>query len=377
MRNGFRQVFPVSLLRIQYDHSFTDIFTLQDLISEEVTQALALKLTGDEQQRLTKHHTESSEAYQLYINGRYYWGNRTENGLKRAIEYFKEALAKDPNYASAHAGLADAYALLGVFHLPPNETFPHARSAAMDALRIDNQLAEAHAALGHVKVQYDYDWAGAQKAYQQALELNPNYANAHPFYALYLTMRGRFDEAIAEINRAQELEPSSMFIQANAAVILYQARRYDEAVTQAKRVLEINPSIDLARNVLGRAYIQKAMFEEAISELQKASTPPFNYSGDLGQAYALAGRKSEALTEIDRLRKLSQKHYVAPYDLMLVYSGLSDVDKTLEWLERASADRSTRMIWAKVEPQLDRFRSQARFQAIIKRDGARIRTRHP
>ena len=353
----------------QYDHGFTDIFTLQDLISEEVTSALALKLTGDEQRRLTKHHTESSEAYQLYINGRYYWGNRTEEGLKRAVEYFKEALAKDPNYALAHAGLADAYALLGVFHLPPNETFPHARSAAMDALRIDDQLAEAHAALGHVKVQYDYDWAGAQKEYQQALELNPNYANAHHFYALYLTMRGRFDEAIAEINRAQELEPSSLFIHANAAVILYQARRYDEAITQAKRVLEINPSIDLARNVLGRAYIQKIMLDQAISELQKISTPPFSYSGDLGQAYALAGRKSEALTEIDRLQRLSQKHYVAPYDLMLVYSGLSDVDKTLEWLERASADRSTRMVWAKVEPQLDRFRSQARFQAVIKRMG--------
>ena len=181
----------------QFDEKFSDVFTVQDLISEKVTSALELKLTGEEQKRLTKHYTENPEAYQLYVNGRFYWERRTPEGLKKAIEYFEQAIGKDPNYALAYAGLADSYAHLGVFHLPPKEAFPKAKEAALNALRIDDRLAEAHAALGHNKVQYEYDWAGAEREYQRAIELNPNYVNAHHFYALYLSMMGRFDEGIA------------------------------------------------------------------------------------------------------------------------------------------------------------------------------------
>ena len=180
----------------QFDEKFTDIFTVQDLISEKVISALALKLTAEEQKRLTKHYTENAEAYQLYVNGRFYWERRTLEGLKKAIEYFEQAIGNDPKYALAYAGLADSYALLGVFHLPPKEAFPKAKEAALNALRIDDRLAEAHAALGHVKVQYEYDWAGAEREYRRAIELNPNYVNAHHFYALYLSMMGRFDEGI-------------------------------------------------------------------------------------------------------------------------------------------------------------------------------------
>lgn len=353
----------------QFDEKFTDVFTVQDLISEKVVSALALKLTGDEQMRLTKHYTKNAEAYRLYVNGRFYWEQRTGEGLKRAIEYFEQAIGKDPNYALAYAGLADSYALLGVFHLPPREAFPKAKEAALNALRIDDHLAEAHAALGHIKVQYEYDWADAEKEYRRAIDLNPNYANAHHFYAIYLTMMGRFDEGLDEINRAEELEPSSLFIHTNFGGILYQARRYDEAINQFKSVLEMNPNIDLAHSFLGYAYLQKGMYEQAIAEFQKRTTPATGSSGDLGQAYGLSGRRSEALKEIDKLQELSKQRYVAPYNLALIYTSLDDKDNALEWLEKAYEDRSTLLIWIKVDPRLDNLRSDARFKAVIKRMG--------
>jgi DNA-binding winged helix-turn-helix (wHTH) protein/TolB-like protein/Tfp pilus assembly protein PilF len=351
----------------QFDEKFTDVFTVQDLISEKVAAALKLRLTGEEQRRLTKHHTENAEAYQLYLNGRFYWEKRTPEALNRAIEYFGEAIERDPNYALAHAGLADAYALLGVFHLPPKEAFPKAREAALNALRIDGRLAEAHAALGHIKVQYEYDWAGAEKEYQRALELNPNYANAHHFYALYLAMMGRFDEGLAEIRRAQELEPFSLFIHANVGAILCQARRYDEAVSHLGRVLEMNPNFDHARSVLGFAYLQKGMYGQAIAELQKRAVPVSGGLGDLGQAYALSGRRSDALKEIDRLQELSKQRYVAPYNLALIYAALGDRDNALEWLEKAYEDRSTMLVWIKVDARLDSLRSEPRFAELLRR----------
>jgi DNA-binding winged helix-turn-helix (wHTH) protein/TolB-like protein len=351
----------------QFDEKFTDVFTVQDLISAKVVSALALKLTGEEQRRLTKHYTENVEAYQLYVNGRFYWERRTPEGLRKAIEYFEEAIEKDPNYALAHAGLADSYALLGVFHLPPREAFPKAKEAALNALRVDDRLAEAHAALGHIKVQYEYDWAGAKDEYKRAIELKPNYANAHHFYALYLSIMGRFDEGIDEIKRAQELEPFSLFIHANVGAILYAARRYDEAINQLKRVLEMNPNFDHARDVLGHVYLQKGMYEQAIAEFRKLTTTPYSY--DLGQAYALSGRRSEALKEIDKLQELSKQRYVAPYNLALIYASLDDKDNALEWLEKAYEDRSTRLIWIRVNTQLDKLRSEPRFKAVIKRMG--------
>jgi DNA-binding winged helix-turn-helix (wHTH) protein/TolB-like protein/predicted Zn-dependent protease len=353
----------------QFDEKFTDVFSVQDSISRKVTAALALQLTGEEQRRLTKHHTENAEAYQLYLNGRFYWEKRTGEGLNKAIEYFGGAIEKDPNYALAYAGLADAYSLLGVLHLPPKEAFPKAKQAVLNALRIDDRLAEAHAALGHVKVQYEYDWDGAEQEYRRAIDLNPNYANAHHFYALYLAAAGRFDEGLAGIRRAQELEPSSLFIHANVGHILYQARRYDEAINQLKRVLEINPNIDLARSLLGLAYLRKGMYEQAIAEFQKRSLPGTGGSGDLGQAYALAGRRDEALEEIARLQALSTQRYVAPYNLALVYASLGDTEKALEWLEKAYKDRSTLLIWIRVDARLDNLRSDPRFKAILKRMG--------
>jgi DNA-binding winged helix-turn-helix (wHTH) protein/TolB-like protein/Tfp pilus assembly protein PilF len=353
----------------QFDEKFTDIFTVQDLISEKVISALALKLTAEEQKRLTKHYTENAEAYQLYINGRFYWEKRTLEGLKKAIEYFQQAIWKDQKYALAYAGLADSYALLGVFHLPPKEAFPKAKDAALNALRIDDRLAEAHAAVGHIKVQYEYDWAGAEREYRRAIELNPNYATVHHFYALYLSEMGRFDESLAEIKRAQELEPSSLFIHSNRGAILYRARRYDEAINQLQSVLEMNPDFDYAHSVLGLAYLQKGMVEQAIAEFQKRKMPGTGGAGDLGQAYASSGRRNEALKEIDKLQELSKQRYVAPYNLALIYTSLGDKNNALEWLEKAYEDRSTLLIWIRVDPRLDSLRSEPRFKGVLRRMG--------
>jgi DNA-binding winged helix-turn-helix (wHTH) protein/TolB-like protein/Flp pilus assembly protein TadD len=353
----------------QFDEKFTDLFTVQDLISKKVISALALKLTTEEQKQLAKHYTENIEAYSAYISGRFYWEHRTAEGLRRAIEYFEKAIEKDSNYALAYAGLSDSYALLGVFHLPPKEAFPKAKEAALNALRIDEGLAEAHAALAHAKVQYDYDWVGAEKEYRHAIELNPNYVNAHHFYALCLAATGRFDEALAEIKRAQELEPSSLFIHSNRGAILYQARRYDEAISQLHSVLEMNSNFDYAHSVLGAAYLQKGMVEQAIAEFQKRKVPVTGGAGDLGQAYASAGRRTEALKEIDKLQELSTQRYVAPYNLALIYLSLGENNHALGWLEKAYEDRSTLLVWMKVDPRLDKLRSEPRFKAVMRQMG--------
>ena len=351
----------------RFNRRLSDILAVQEELSREIATKLRPRLTGEEKKRLAKDHTQNAVAYQLYLNGRFYWEKRTPEALNRAIEYFGDAIERDPNYALSYAGLADAYALLGVFHLPPKEAFPKAREAALNALRIDETLGEAHAALGHIKVQYEYDWAGAEREYHRAIELNPNYANAHHFYALYLAMVGRFDEGLAEIRRAQELEPFSLFIHANVGAILCEARRYGEAINHLNRVLEMNPNLDHARSFLGFAYAQKGMYEQAISEFQKRNAPASIVAGEPGATYALSGRRREALKEIDKLLELSKQHYVAPINLALIYAALGDKDSALEWLEKAYQDRSTGMVWIKVNPQLDNLRSEPRFAELLRR----------
>ena len=336
----------------RFNSRLSDILALQSELSREIAGKLRPRLTGEEKRRLAKDHTRNAVAYQLYLNGRFYSEKRTPEALNRAIEYFGDAIERDPNYGLSYAGLADAYSLLGVFHLPPKEAFPKAREAALNALRIDETLGEAHAALGHIKVQYEYDWSGAEREYLRAIELNPNYANAHHFYALYLAIMGRVDEGLAEIRRAQELEPFSLFIHANVGTILCQGRRYGEAINHLNRVLEMNPNLDHARGLLGFAYAQKGMYEQAIAEFQKRNAPVSggSASGGLaepGATYALSGRRRDALKEIDKLLELSKQRYVAPLNLALIYAALGDKDSALEWLERAYQDRSTRLVWIK------------------------------
>jgi DNA-binding winged helix-turn-helix (wHTH) protein/TolB-like protein/Flp pilus assembly protein TadD len=355
----------------QFDESMNDIFAVQDSISEKVVGTLIPKLSEEDRQRLTRHDTANSEAWRLYINGRFYWNNRrTAEGFSRAVEYFEEAIKEDPNYALAHAGLADAYTVRSIFAIqPPAEAYPKARAAALRALELDDHLAEAHAALAHVRIQFEYDWSGAEKELRQALTLNPHYAWARHLHAHLLGTQGRFEEGLSEMKQAQELEPLSLYIHANMGMLLYYARRYDEAISQLKKTLEMDARMDHARSLLGRAYLSKGIYEEAMAEFRQRTTPTPGSFGDPGMAYAQAGRRSEARKEIEKLQQLSQQRYVPPYDLAVIYASLDDRDKAFEWLERAYRDRSQRMVYLQQDPALDKLRSDPRYKQLARRLG--------
>ncbi|MCA1616761.1 MAG: winged helix-turn-helix domain-containing protein, partial [Acidobacteria bacterium] len=253
----------------KFDEQFTDIFAVQDRISEQVARALTLTLSSAEKELLTKHYTENSEAYQLYLKGRYFWNKRTVEGLKKGISYFNEAVEQDPSYALAYVGLADSYSLLGDYGgLTPNQTYPQAKRAALQALKLDGQLAEAHAALAFIKAAYEWDWPGAEEGFRKAIELNPNYETAHQWYAEYLSAMGRHEEAIAEIRRARAINPTSLIVNAVEAWVLYHARDYDQAIVQGQKVVEMDPHFAEVHEYLKRCYDEKGMYKEAIAARQ-------------------------------------------------------------------------------------------------------------
>src|SRR5262249_20115774 len=253
------------------------------------------RLTGEQQQRLIKRYTQNTEAYQLYMKGRYHWGIRTPEGVRKGIDYFNQAIARDPNYALAYAGLADAYIVIES-PLPQAETMLKAKEAATTALKLDNTLAEAHTSLAAVSLLYDWDWSAAESGFKRAIDLRESYETAHHWYAEYLAAMGRHDEAIAQIKRAQELDAHSLTISRDVGWIYFLARLFDQAIDQARNTLDLDPTHPLAHTLLGRAYVKKGLFEEAIAELQKAVafSPSGNNKVLLGYAYAVAGRRSEA-----------------------------------------------------------------------------------
>jgi TolB-like protein/Tfp pilus assembly protein PilF len=356
-----------------YDRRLTDIFQVESEIAKKIADTLQAKLTGDQEHAISLRPTENAEAHQFYLKGRYHWNKRTEEGFKKAIEYFDEAIAADPSYALAYAGVADSYALLG-FHgwgiMAPGEAFPKAKAAAEKALQIDPNLAEAHVSLGMVQQNYDWDLAGAEKEFQQAIELNPNYATAHQGYALNLAVRQRYLEAIAEIKKAQEVDPLSLIINTTVAWVLYFARQYDEMIEQCHKTLELDPNFPSTHWVLGQAYRQKRMYEKAIVEFQKA----VDLSGEdpvriavLGHAYAVAGQRGEAQKIIEELGEISKHRYFPPYFIALIYVGLNDQDQAFAWLESAFVERSAGLIFLKTEPMFDPVRSDPRFQALLRK----------
>ncbi|SRR6266404_1499385 len=361
-----------SLWAEQLDVKFTDIFAVEDSISQRVVEALTLKLTGEEQKLLSKHHTENTEAYQVYLRGRYFLNKRTTRCIKKAAEYFQQAIQIDPSYALAYAGLADSLTLLVTWEpLPPLEGFPKAQSAAARALEIDPTLAEAHASMGHLLL-HTWHWEDAESAFRNAIDLNPGYASAHQWYSEYLAAMGRFDEAVAEIRRAQELDPLSPNQNSDVGWVLYYARRYDEAIDQLRHAVEMDPEFLQAHVLLGQAYTQKAMYEEAIAEFDRA----MDLSGKgrlsillVGHAYAVSGRTREALAAIDKLNALSKERYFSPYRVALIHAGLGDNDQAFEWLERGYQKRDAWLIWLKVDPALDRLRSDQRFPDLLRRVG--------
>jgi len=357
----------------QFRHGLAEILVLQREIEREISGKLHLTPRVEEQQRLARRSTENTDAYQLYLKGRYYWNRRNEQALKRAVEYFQQAIDKDPGYALAYAGLADCYALYNSYQVElPRESGPKARAAATKALEIDNTLAQAHASLGMIRMSYEWDWPGAGQELRRAIELDPDYATAHHWYGISLIATGKSDEALASLKRAQELDPLSMIINADLGLAMHFARRDDEAIEQLRKGLEMDANFAAAHRPLGMAYEQKAMFAEAIGEFQKAleasSGNPFAL-GSLGHAYAAGGQRAPARKALADLLELAKRRYVSPFDIAVVYAGLGENDRALEWLGKATEDRSLEMIFLKVDPRFDGLRGMGRFGELLRRVG--------
>jgi serine/threonine-protein kinase len=356
----------------RYDRRLTDLLTVQDEISREITDKLRLRLNGEEKRRLARRSTDNPEAYQAYLVGRYHWGRRTEDGLKKAIDSFEQARARDPTYALAYAGLADCYALLGDYgYLAPKDAFPKARAAAERALELDDDLVEAHTSLAFVKVQYDWDWPGAEREYRRALGLNPNYATAHQWYSEYLSAMGRPEEALREIRLAQELDPLSLIIHAVVGRALYFARRYDDAIAQCRTTLEMDPNFAVPHLFLGRAYVQQGRYEEGLAEFQEYRRRSGGSAilAEIGHAQALAGRRDEARELLQELAQGPNPGYVPAGRIAYIPVGLGDKDGAFAWLEKAYDERSDTLVFLKVEPRYDSLRADPRFADLLRRVG--------
>jgi DNA-binding winged helix-turn-helix (wHTH) protein/TolB-like protein/tetratricopeptide (TPR) repeat protein len=351
----------------QFDEKFTDIFAVQDSISERV--AAALKITLGNQEK--KHPTENVEAYQLYMKGRFYLLKAIKSETGTSISYFQQAIALDPNYALAYTGLADAYRGQTVGgEMPAGETLPKARAAALRAIELDGRLAEAHANLGHIMFWYDWDWNGAEKEFQRALKLNPNSPDTLQFYAHLLSSSGRHAEALANMKRARELDPLNLRVNAIEGMLLIYAGKIDEAIARLQKTLELDPNYRLALMMAARAFIEKGMFVEALDatrkarEVSPASSEPIAYG-----TYALAksGKRAQAQAALDELLASSNERYVPPYSLALVYNALGETGKALEYLEKGFAEKDVRMVFLKVEPKLNNLRREPRFIELMRR----------
>lgn len=356
-----------------FDEDFTNIFAVQDRISEQVARALTLSLSSVEKQLTTKRYTENSEAYQLYLKGRFFWNKRTVEGLKKGISYFNQAVEKDPSYALAFVGLADSYSLLSDYNaLPPQQAYPQAKKAAMQALELDEQIAEAHATLAFIKTTYDWDWRGAEREYRRAIELNPNYETAHQWYAEYLSGMGSHEEAIAEIRRAKEINPLSLIINAVEAWILYHAREYDQAISQGQKVVEMDPDFAEVYEYLKRCYDQKGMYREAIAARQMRRKLAGYYAEEtpaLRQAAAATSARVYWQKRLEQEVEESGQEPSTAFDMAEIFAQLGKKDQAFAWLEKASEERYFMMMYLRVAPNLDPLRSDPRFADLLRRMG--------
>jgi serine/threonine-protein kinase len=356
----------------QYVRKFADVLAVQSEIAQEVSTNLRLRLTGTDKQQLAKRYTDNVEAYQLYLKGQYEWKKHTQEDLQKGIEYYNQAKELDPNYALAYFGLSASYGALGNNYLLPNEAFPKSKAYAAKALAIDDTLAEAHAAMGAVRLYYDWDWAEAEREFKRAQSLDPKNADAHHLYADSLEIMGRFDEAKAERKRALELDPLSPIFNMADGATLYFARQNDEAIAQYEKTINLEPRFVDTYFYLGQAYEQKKMYAQAIATYQKGITQSERNSwliAALGHAYALTGERDKAQQSLAELREMSQRQYISPYLFAIVYAGLGDKEQAFAWLDKAYQDRSFFLIWLKVEPLFDPLRDDPRFQDLLRRVG--------
>ena len=356
-----------------YESQLGDVLGLQSQVASAIVNEIRVNLTPEEQKGLASSRSVSSETYENYLKGRYYWNKRSQEGLTKAIDYFQLAIEKDPNYALAYAGLADCYSIIGsaiVGTVPSQEVAPKAKAAAMKALQLDDTLAETQTSLATVHFNYDWDWADAASGFQRAIELNPSYATAYQRYSLYLMAMGKTDESLVQMTRARDLDPLSISMNFSLGWRLYMAHKYDQAIEQLQNTLELDPNFALPRMVLGQAYEQKKVYPRAIAELQKAvdiSHDSPQMLGALGHAYGASGNQAEAEKVLAKLKEQSEKQYVSPFYVAIVYAGLAQNDDAIDWLEKAYKDRSNAIVFSKVDPQLDPLRANPRFQSLLHR----------
>jgi TolB-like protein/Flp pilus assembly protein TadD len=351
-----------------------NVLAIHSEVARHIARSLHVELLPVKRAAMAGASTTNQGAHGAFLKGRYCLNKGTAEGVKNAIEHFEEATSRDSSYAVAYAGSAVALDLADYFRVfPGRQAFPRAKAAAIKALELNDSLPEAHNALAFAKHSFDWDWAGAEQAYQRAIELNPNFATARHWHGFYLGMLGRVDEALAEVRRAQELNPLSLIIRTHLGLMLYRGRRYDEAIGQFRQTLEMEADFAAAHYFLAWAYQQKGMYDETVTHLQRAlivSPGSPDKVGELGHAHAVFKRKEHARKALEELHKLSERRFVSAYDFAIIYVGLGEADQAFQWLERACEERSFSMLMSlKAEPRLDRLRSDPRFQDLVRRVG--------
>ncbi len=357
----------------KFDRQVSDVSTIEEQIANDISDGLRLRLTGEEKKRLTRGSTRNAEAYQLYLNGRFHWNKRTEEELNKAIGYFNQSIEKDPNYALAYVGLADAYLVLPEYgSMAPSVAAPRTKEALTKALEIDPDLAEAHASLGLMKQNFEWDWVGAEKEFRRATELNSNYPTAHHWFGLFLCQMKRNDEGIREGRLAQTLDPLSPIINTSLGVTLMSAGEYGSGFELLKRTFELAPTFPEPHLWVSKAYGSRGLYPEAISEAQQAAT----YSGrapryvaGVGDALAAAGKRAEARSIIDELVRSSKSGHVSPFYIAEVYSTLGERDQAFEGLEKAYQLRDDELVWILIDPSFDNIRSDPRYADLLRRMG--------
>jgi DNA-binding winged helix-turn-helix (wHTH) protein/tetratricopeptide (TPR) repeat protein len=359
----------------QYDREITELFSVQDDISREVSRKLRLKMTGETEDRLTKRYTENIEAYQLYVRARSGCEKRTAEGFKRGIEYLSRAIQIDPNYALAHAELAQCISVPSYYGaVDPNIAYPKARDCALRALEIDSNLAEAHEVLATVSQNYDWDWPAAEKRYKRTIELNPNYAAGHYHYSYHLALQGRFEEGIREATEALSRDPMSGMLNSGLAFVLMLARKYDACIEQALTATEVDPEMTLCYWTLGVAYENKAMYRQALAAYEKC----IGLGGTHGyvnsfivRILAKSGEQSKALEGLRRIQEISKSAYVPHMAYVIAFDGLKENELAIASLQKACANRETNVVMIKTWPQFDNLRDDPRFQEVERRVGLR------
>lgn len=357
----------------EYDRQFSDLFAIQSEVALHVASALRLQLVEGQRTRIERRGPADMATYSLYLLGKQAFARRTEAGLQTSIDYFEQAIAREPGFALAHAGLADALCILGDYGFaPPREAFPRAKAAAARAIALDGTLAEAHTAMAYVLWAYDWDWSGAERAFQRAVERNPSYANGHQWYGEFLTSMGRHEEALARISHALELDPLSLITNAVVGWALYFARRFDEAAEAVRRTLAMDPGFARAHVYLGRIYKAQGRLEDAIAEFKeglRVSGDNPQYLAELGHTFGIAGYPEEALKTLAKLEAQASQHHVSPYDRAMINLGLGDHAKASGELEQACQDRRFYLVFLNVDPMFDVVRGTPRFEDLVKRVG--------